>query len=43
MAACWPWLPQSANAAFIPLIICDLMRSASFIYINYFKRNTKAA
>lgn len=42
MAACWPWLPQSANAAFIPLIICDLMRSGSYIYITYFKRNSQA-
>ncbi len=31
----WAWLPQSANRAFWPLILADLMRSASYIYINF--------
>lgn len=30
----WPWLGQSANAAFWPLIASDAMLSASFTYIN---------
>ncbi len=38
MAACWLWLPQSANTAFIPLILCDMTRSVSYIYITNFKR-----
>lgn len=29
--ACWWWIPQSANAAFLPLVLGDLMRSASYI------------
>lgn len=34
LAAAWPWLPQSGNIAFVPLLLCDMMRSASYIYIN---------
>lgn len=34
IAISWPWLPQSLNNAFIPLIISDLIRSASYIYIT---------
>lgn len=30
----WPWIPQSANAAFLPLVGADLLRSATFVYIN---------
>ncbi len=30
----WNWLGQSANAAFIPLILCSLIRSANYCYIN---------
>ena len=30
----WYWLPQSANAAFLPLLLADMMRAASYIYIN---------
>ncbi len=29
--ACWWWIPQSANAAFLPLVLGDLMRSGSYI------------
>lgn len=29
----WYWLGQSANIAFIPLILCSLIRSASYLYI----------
>lgn len=32
--ACWWWIPQSANAAFLPLVLGDLMRSASYISLN---------
>lgn len=34
MIAIWPWTGQSMNAAFIPFIGCDLMRSASYIIIQ---------
>lgn len=37
LIAAWYFLPQSANAAFLPLILTDVMRSASFLYINYRK------
>ena len=30
----WYWLGQSANIAFIPLIICSIMRSFNYYYIN---------
>lgn len=30
----WPMLPQSANAAFIPLVGAELMRSFSYLYIT---------
>ncbi len=33
--ACWWWLPQSANAAFLPLVLGDLMRAGSYISLNY--------
>lgn len=35
----WPMMNQSGNIAFIPLIVCDFIRSASYIYI--FKCNRK--
>lgn len=35
MAISWPWLPQSLNTAFIPLILSDLIRSASYIYLTH--------
>ena len=34
LAVAWPWMPQSGNIAFVPLVLCDMMRSASYIYIN---------
>lgn len=34
MIAIWPWTHQSANTAFIPLIGCDLLRSASYLAIT---------
>lgn len=37
LCACWYWLPQSANIAFVPLILSDLIRSASYIYLKYLK------
>lgn len=36
----WWWLPQSANPAFLPLVLGDLMRSASYIKLN-FRKGTK--
>lgn len=30
----WHWLEQSANIAFIPLIMCSVMRSFNYYYIN---------
>lgn len=30
----WPWLPQSANPAFLPLVLATVMRSGSYVYIN---------
>lgn len=34
LCALWPLTGQHLNAAFVPLIICDLMRAASFVYVN---------
>lgn len=34
LAAAWPLLPQSGNMAFVPLLLCDMLRSAGYIYIN---------
>ena len=33
--ACWWWLPQSANAAFLPLVLGDLLRAGSYIKLTY--------
>ncbi|MDO4319476.1 MAG: DUF4105 domain-containing protein [Bacteroidales bacterium] len=35
LAAMWYWLPQSANPAFVPLLLADAVRSASYIRLNY--------
>lgn len=34
LAAFWWALPQSANAAFFPLMLCSLLRSANYLTIN---------
>lgn len=34
LCAAWPFLPQSANAAFLPLVGADIIRSFSYIYIS---------
>ena len=34
LTAGWYFLPQSANAAFLPLVLADMLRSASYVYIN---------
>lgn len=34
MLFAWPWVPQSANAAFLPLVLGDILRSGSYIYLN---------
>lgn len=31
----WYWIPQSVNPAFVPLVIADALRSASYIRLNY--------
>jgi len=33
--ACWWWLPQSANAAFLPLVLADLIRAGNYISLTY--------
>lgn len=38
MCILWPYAGQSANIAFIPLIVADLMRTASHIHIYYTAR-----
>lgn len=34
LLAIWYFLPQSANPAFLPLIVAELMRSASYLHAN---------
>lgn len=34
LAAAWSFVPQSANAAFLPLFLADMLRSANYIYLN---------
>lgn len=31
----WPWIPQSGNWAFVPLVLTDLALSATYIYVNH--------
>lgn len=33
LLATWPVLPQSANAAFLPLVLADMLRAANYIFI----------
>lgn len=35
MCVLWPWLPQSANPAFLPLVLASMVLSASYIKVNY--------
>ncbi|MDE6463163.1 MAG: DUF4105 domain-containing protein [Muribaculaceae bacterium] len=37
----WPWIPQSANAAFVPLVAADLLRSGCYLYIHRKRETTK--
>lgn len=39
MAIAWPFVGQSGNWAFAPLIACDAMRSISYIYV--YRKNKK--
>lgn len=32
--ACWWWLPQSANPAFLPLVLGDLLRAGNYISLT---------
>ncbi|MGN0219491.1 MAG: DUF4105 domain-containing protein [Muribaculaceae bacterium] len=41
LAAAWPLLPQSANIAFLPLLLCDMLRSASYVYITVKNKRQK--
>ena len=34
LLAVWPFLPQSANPAFLPLVGAEILRAASYIYIT---------
>lgn len=40
MCAAWWWIPQSANAAFAPLILADALRALSYVVIT--RRNNVA-
>ncbi len=33
LLSAWWWLPQSANAAFFPLMLCSVIRSANYVII----------
>lgn len=35
----WPWVPQSANPAFLPLVLADLALSATYIYVERWRQN----
>lgn len=35
MLCAWPWIPQSANVAFLPLVLADMLRAASYISVTY--------
>lgn len=34
LCAAWWWLPQSANPAFLPLVVADAIRAFNYTYIN---------
>lgn len=34
LVVAWPWLGQSANPAFVPMIATTMIRSASYVYIT---------
>lgn len=38
-AIAWPMAGQEGNPAFLPLIVCDALRSLSYIYVNIRARN----
>lgn len=38
LSVAWYWLPQSANPAFLPLVLGDLLRAASYIRLNLPKK-----
>lgn len=38
LAIIWPVQSQSGNVAFIPLVLCDAIRSASYIYLTVKKK-----
>ena len=37
----WYWVPQVANAAFFPLMLCSVLRSANYILIHRKRLNAK--
>lgn len=41
LAVIWPLTHQSGNAAFVPLALCDLIRSANYIYLTIREKNKK--
>ena len=38
LTVCWIWIPQSANPAFLPLVMGDLLRAVNYITLNYNKK-----
>ncbi len=42
LVVAWPWLGQSANPAFVPMIATTMIRSASYVYITRNKESHKS-
>ena len=38
LSAAWPFMRQSGNPAFIPLVIAELLRSGCYIYLTFHKK-----
>ncbi len=41
LLAAWGFLPQCANAAFFPLMLCSIIRSANYVYIEKCARKSR--
>ncbi len=41
LLAFWPLIPQSANPAFFPIILAEMLRSATYVYLQTNNRSTK--
>ena len=42
LVVAWPWLGQSANPAFVPMIATTMIRLASYVYITRNKESHKS-